>query len=119
MAVGLVHTPSGRQLARGGKRRRRYMGRAALYAKAHAEKIIKDLGAGDVHIDGNIGGDKQKGRKKKPQFSLAYLAKFAPSQPRDKRGRWTKAAATDALHAHIISLLTNTPVPKGVKLGSR
>jgi hypothetical protein len=96
------------------------MGRAALYAKA---RVAKDLSAGDVHLPSSIGGatPKEGNRRRKKGYSplsIAYLAKFKPGEARDATGRWTKATATDALHAHIIGLLTGTAVPKS-KLGHR
>lgn len=90
MAVGLVHNPTLLQQARHGKKRRRFLGRAALYAKVRVESVLKDLTADSVHVPANIGGEGGKKRRKKgkPDLSIAYLQKFAPDQARDAMGRW-------------------------------
>lgn len=107
MSVGLVHNPTLLQQARHGKKRRRYLGRAALYAKAHVETVLKDLTADSVHIPANIGGDGSKTprRRRKAQLSTAYLSKFAPGQARDAKGRWTREQAQAKLEQHLTGLL--------------
>lgn len=49
-APGLTHTPGDTTLAHGGRKRRKFRGRAQLYQKA---RIGKDLCVGDVHVDGD------------------------------------------------------------------
>lgn len=85
----------------------------AKYKLERPHLFRKDLGAGDVHIDANIGGDQQTRRRKKGQLSIAYvppredpIVKFDPGESRDARGRWTVATATDVLQAHLIELQT-------------